>query len=327
MAKRRSTLKGTVYGGSTSTSSGGGTSTSFGGGTSTSSGGTTLSGGGTGGLTVSYGGGSASYLPLDYTVTTVVSTPINEPEFSFYIPNSEFYINTPAISVANVAKSRTNFNDGVFYFMNKNNTPVYYKDFVLGSVSTKVASTATLQPSKSIFNPSAVIRASFIKSSDKVVDITIDTNNITNDEVYTYIPYNVIYKGNPLGILSIRILNKIYNNPNISIFPFESIGFAASFVGLNTGSLSKLYYGRTIKSLDKNVGTIDFTFNFEYYVTNPLNSQLTPNVLAQPMVISINFVNTGYVPSVISLSTTPPPTGGGYTPPSYTPVAAAGSAV
>ena len=46
------------------------------------------------------------------------------------------------------------------------------------------------------------------------------------------------------------------------------------------------------------------------------------------MVISINFVNTGYVPSVISLSTTPPPTGGGYIPPSYLPpVAAAGSPV
>lgn len=323
MAKRRLTHKG---GGSVSAGSGGSTSTYSGGGVLSGGGTGGLTGGGIGGLTGGFG--STALPPTEYTVTTVVSTPINEPEFSFYIPNSEFYINTPAISVADVAKSRTNFNDGVFYFMNKNNTPVYYKDFVLGSATPKIASTTTLQSSKSIFNPSAVIRASFVKSSDKAVDITIDTDNITNDDVYTYIPYNVIYKGNPLGILSIRILNKIYNNPGISIFPFESIGFAASFVGLNTGSLSKLYYGRTIKSLDKNVGTIDFTFNFEYYVTNPLNSELTPNVLTQPMVISINFVNTGYVPSVISLSTTPPPTGGGYIPPSHLPpVAGAGSRV
>lgn len=315
MAKRRLTYKG---GGSVSgAGSGGSTST-------TSSGGTTLSGGGTGGLTGGYGGyggGSVtSYIPLSYTVTTVVSTPINEPEFSFYIPNSEFYINTPAISVANVAKSRTNFNDGVFYFMNKNNTPVYYKDFVLGSTSTqKSTSTTVTTASKSIFNPSANIRASFIKSSDKVVDISINTTNITNDDVYTYIPYNISYKGNNLGILSIRILNTFYNNPGITVFPFESVGFAASFIGLNIGNLSKLYYGKTIKSLDKNVGTIDFTFNFEYYITKPLNSTTTPDVYTQPMVISINFVNTGYVPSVISLSTTPPPTGGGYTPPAYTP--------
>ena len=318
MAKRRLTLSST--GGATSSSVGGSTST-------LSSGGVTSSGVGGGGSTSTLGGG---FIPLTYTVTTVVSTPINEPEFSFYIPNSEFYINTPAISVADVSKSRTNFKDGVFYFLNKNNTPVYYKDFVLGTVSTQNSGSATLTtPTKSIFNPSASIRASFIKSSDKVVTVSINTVNITNDDVYTYIPYNISYKGYDLGLLSIRILNTFYNNPGIAVFPFESVGFSASFIGNNTGNLSKLYYGKTIKSLDKNVGTIDFAFNFEYYITNPLNSVTTPDVYIQPMIISVNFVNTGYVASVINLSTPPPSTGGGYTPLVYSgpPSTTAGTAV
>lgn len=254
--------------------------------------------------------------PTDYTVTTAKSIATSEPAFSFYIPNSEFYINTPSISVSDVSKSRTNFNDGVFYFMNKNNTPIYYKDLVLGS--TTISGLGGLSNSS---NNSAFIRASFINSSDKLVTVEIDTVNITNDDMFTYIPYNVKYKGNGLGVLSLRILNTFYNNPGITVFPFESVKFAASFIGLNTGNLSKLYYGRTIKSPDKNVGTIDFTYNFEYYVSNPLKTDTTPDVYVLPMVISVNFVNTGYIPSIISLSTTPPSTGGGYTPSITPPVA------
>lgn len=270
------------------------------------------------------------YVPPTYTVTTVVSTTIYEPEFNFYIPNSEFYINTPAVSVADVSKSATNFNDGIFYFMNKNNVPIYYNtlDITSANVSADIVASNNQTRKKSVFKPTSKIRASFIESFNKVITVTKDTENITSDEVYTYVPFIVLYKGNRLGQIILRILNIYYNNPGITVFPFESIPFAAAYISENVGNLAKLYYGKTIKTPNKNVGTIDFTFNFQYYDSNPFIVGSNPTVKYQPIVISLNTVNTGYVASAISLSLAAPSTGG-YTPPagSYTPVAAAGSSV
>jgi hypothetical protein len=254
----------------------------------------------------------AVYTPTTYTVTTVVSTNVYEPEFNFYIPNSEFYINTPAVSVADVSKSATNFNDGVFYFMNKNNTPIYYNtiDITAPTITTDIVATNNQTRRNSVFNPVAKIRASFIDSANKVVSVNKDVENITTDEVYTYVPYTVLYRGNRLGQIVLRILSIYYNNSGIVVYPFESVPFAAAYVSENVGQLAKLYYGKTIKSLNKNVGTIDFIFNFQYYTENPLVPETNPSIKYQPIVISINTVNTGYVPSAISLSLTRPPTGG-----------------
>lgn len=274
MAKRRLTLKGGVYDPSTST--------------------------------------AAPFSPSTYTVTTVESTTVYEPEFNFYIPNSEFYINTPGVSVADVSKSATNFNDGVFYFLNKNNTPIYYKtiDITAPIVSLDIVASNNQTRTKSVFNPVAKIRASFIESANKVILVDKDDANISTDDVYTYIPYTVSYRGNRLGQIVLRILSIYYNNPGIMVLPFESVPFAAAYISENVGQLSKLYYGKTVKSLNKNVGTIDFTFNFQYYVENPLIPDTNPLVKYQPIVISLNTVNTGYLPSAISLSLTRPSTGG-----------------
>ena len=62
-------------------------------------------------------GGGIADAPLFYTVTSVLSTPINDPEFSFYIPNSEFYINTPGISISDNKKSVSNFCINVIFLL------------------------------------------------------------------------------------------------------------------------------------------------------------------------------------------------------------------
>lgn len=259
---------------------------------------------------------SSTYVPSTYTVTTVVSTTIYEPEFSFYIPNSEFYINTPAVSVSDITKSRTNFNDSIFYFLNKNNVPLYYKsiDITQPTITNDIVSSNAQIANRSVFNPVGKIRASFVKSSNKVIDVIKDETLITTDEAYTYIPFIVSYKGNRLGQIILRVLNIYYNNPGIMVYPFESIPFAASYVSDNVGDLDKLYFGKTVKSLNKNLGTIDFTFYFQYYDVNPFDTTKTATLKYQPVVISLNTVNTGYVPSTINLASSPPPTGG-YTPP------------
>lgn len=257
---------------------------------------------------------TSSYTPSTFTVTTVTSTDVYEPEFSFYIPNSEFYINTPGVSVSDVTKSVTNFNDGIFYLLNKNNFPIYYNSLDTLTPVVSVVTTNNETRKTNSFNPVGKIRASFIESNNKIITVTKDIPNITTDEIYTYVPYTILYKGNRLGQLVLRILSVYYNNPGIAVFPFESVPFAAAYISENVGDLAKLYYGKTIKSPNKNVGTIDFKFNFQYFDTNPLIPETNPTVKYQEVVISLNTVNTGYVPTAISLSQSAPSTGG-YTPP------------
>lgn len=257
-------------------------------------------------------------IPLYYTITTTIQTEVIEPQLDFYIPNNEFYLNIPAVSIASVDKSRTNFNDGSFFVMNKSSKIVYYKNIT--------------------FNH-GLIRASYVKSNNKVLNLTkVNTNS---DATYTYEVYRVGYnissapvlttsiinktvsrsaatKQMIIGYLTLRYLNEYYNNDGKMISPFESIPFAASYSATNVGKLASQYYGKTLVAPNKNVGTLDFSFFVETYDSNPNNDNITPNILKTELVISVNVVNTGYVPSVYNLTLTPPPTGGGgYVPPFY----------
>lgn len=229
--------------------------------------------------------------PITYKITTTVATPINAPQLDFYIPNSEFFINTPGFSAANVAQSATNFNDGMFYLLNKNSTTLYYKDFVLIN---------------------GQIRSGYLTAINKIVTITQELTS--TDETYTYIVYSVKYRGKLLGYLTIRILSHFYDQPGRAIAPFENVRFAASFSAQNVGNLGQVYYGKTGTAPDRNVGTIDVNFFIECWDSNPNDTAKIPNLLKQQVTVSVNIVNTGYVPTVINASRVPPATGGGVLP-------------
>lgn len=280
-------------------------------------------------LLFSHGGGGYSAdppiiaVPLTYTLTTTVQTLVVEPEFDFYIPNNEFYLNIPAVSITAVDKSRTNYNDGIFAVMNRRNQPIYYKNITFNN---------------------GVIRGSYIKSDNKNLVVTkINTNT---DNHYTYEVYSVGYiqiaapivstnssrsvssvnrasKQIIIGYLTLRYPNNYYNNDGKMIAPFESVPFSATYAVTNVGQLSNQFYGKTITAPNKNVGTLEFNFLVEVYDNNPLNTNITPNVLTTPLVISVNVVNTGYIPTVYNLTLLPPTAGGGgfvlppLTPPVY----------
>lgn len=229
--------------------------------------------------------------PITYKITTTVATPINSPQLDFYIPNSEFFINTPGFSAANVAQSATNFNDGMFYLLNKNSITLYYKDIVLIN---------------------GQIRSGYITAINKIV--AINQELISNDETYTYVVYSVKYRGKLLGYLTIRILSHFYEQPGRAIAPFENVRFSASFSAQNVGNLGQVYYGKTGTAPDRNVGTIDVNFFIECWDSNPNDTSKIPNLLKQRVTVSVNIVNTGYIPTVINASRVAPPTGGGVLP-------------
>jgi len=272
---------------------------------------------------ISFGGGGgvlppSSTLPPTYTMTTTIQTEVIEPQLDFYIPNGEFYMNIPAVSIASVDKSRTNFKEGVFHVMNKSSKIVYYNNIKFNN---------------------AFIRSSYIKSDSKELGVTkIETNS---DSSYTYDVYMVTYnipttpvltssivertvtrgtatKSLVIGYLTIRYLNEYYNNTGKLISPFESIPFAASYSVTNVGKLVNQYYGKTLVAPNKNVGTLDFNFSVETYDSNPNNDNIIPNLLKTDLVISVNVVNTGYVPSVYNQLLTPPSMGGSTFVPPYT---------
>jgi hypothetical protein len=165
--------------------------------------------------------------------------------------------------------------------------------------------------------------------------------NTNSDATYTYEVYRVGYnisaapvlttsiinkavtrssatKQMIIGYLTLRYLNEYYNNDGKMIAPFESIPFAASYSVTNVGKLGGQYYGKTLVAPNKNVGTLDFSFLVETYDSNPKNDNIIANILKTELAISVNVVNTGYVPSVYNLTLTPPSTGGGgYVPPYY----------
>lgn len=229
--------------------------------------------------------------PITYKITTTVATPINSPQLDFYIPNSEFYINTPGVSAANMAKSATNFKDGMFYLLNKNSIPLYYKDFVLIN---------------------AQIRSGYLTAVNKIVAVALELTS--EDETYTYLVYSLKYRGKLLGYLTIRILSDFYNQPGRSIAPFEIVRFAGSFSAQNVGNLSQIYYGKTITAPDRSIGVIDINFFIECWDSNPNDTSKIPNLLKQQVTVTVNVVNTGYVPTVVNASRVPPPTGGGILP-------------
>ena len=232
-------------------------------------------------------GGGIADAPLFYTVTSVLSTPINDPEFSFYIPNSEFYINTPGISISDNKKSVSNFNDGLFYFLNKTNSPIYYNNFLL--------------------NNNGKIRASFLNNHEKVINVISSSINVENE--YTYTTYVLSYKNKIIGKLITRILNVWYNKERVMLAPFESIDFSIVFVSENVSDLNNLYFGKTNITPDRRIGVIDFSFNFYYYNKNPINE--VSDLISETMVVSINLVNTGYISGVINGDK---PDTGGYNP-------------
>jgi hypothetical protein len=251
--------------------------------------------------------------PSSYTITTLVQTPISEPVFDFYIPNSEFYLNTPGVSVASVAKSATNIEDGTFNIMNKTNQIIYYKSLVFNNATVR--------------NPNYV---SYYKN------LTVTKTNTTYDDNYAYEIYSVSKNEQRtsintqsisslvaptsilIGYLQVRYPIEYYSGSVLKINPFECVPISVNYQVFGVGDLTTQIYGQTTNAPNRKVATFDFNFSVQTYDSDPNSTTSTPNISSQDLVLSINLVNTGYIPPVYNYTFTPPSTGTGYLPaPSY----------
>lgn len=188
------------------------------------------------------------------------------PTFSFRIPKVDFYINTPAISIsANTDKFKTYEDDGIFYILNSNTKTIYFNNLV--------------------FYKARVREAAARSEYDK---ITANLINEYDDEFKNkhYQEYNILVNGYVTGLLTI-ITEKGLLGSNMELTPLTKVKIAAKYEAKNLGVLNKHYYGHSVSTPNKKVGTVDFTFTMSCYTDKNLTNMITDEV-----VISTILVNT-----------------------------------
>jgi hypothetical protein len=187
--------------------------------------------------------------------------------FDFLIKKSDFYINTPGFSVTEVDKSFSKYNDGFFYILNKNNKPIYFNGLFVKNIQFR---------KENIFNNS---------------DLRITSDNTVVSGNFTYENFLITFKNNTIGRLTISRLNNLINGNNIMLNPFQSLEFSATYLVLNLNQLDIHYYGKSNTNLNRKKGTIDITFDIKCFTDKEFTNQLNDTIT-----LTINLVNTGYVP-------------------------------
>ena len=196
------------------------------------------------------------------TFTTLKKITKTMPVFNFIIPQTEFYINTPGISISS-GDGLTYEADGKFFILNTNAKTIYFND---------------------ISFVKAQVRDPLLRSRLDLIKVT--ENRRYQTETKQYIEYNVKNNGQYIGFLTIVTdLNNIGSNK--PIIPLTKLGFSAFYQVQNIGALSYQYYGKSTNDPNKNVGIIDFTFNLKCYSDSNFLNEINENV-----VISTILVNT-----------------------------------
>lgn len=188
-----------------------------------------------------------------------------QPVFDFMIQNlnDEFYINTHGVSVDEVSKSYTNYNNGLFYVLNKNNKAIYFNGLYVSNIRMR----------NERGYPSNAMR--------------ISLRETTTSGNYMYEKYIVSFRFREIGELIIGRLINFENNNNVYLNPFQSIEFSATYEVLNVGNLANQYYGKSRVNQTKRSGTIDITFSIKCFADKELTKQINDTIT-----ISVNTINT-----------------------------------
>jgi hypothetical protein len=209
-------------------------------------------------------------------VYTQLYSRINEkqPIFDFMIKKADFYINTHGVSVTELGKSYTSYNDGLFYILNKNNKPIYFNGLYFNSIRMR----------RENGYPSA-----------NLTSVLSETRVVGN---YTYEDYILSFRRQTIGKLTIGRLNEYVNESNVILNPFQSLEMSASYTVLNLNRLDIHYFGKSNLNPNKTKGTIDISFNIKCFA----NREYT-QAINDTLVLTINTINTGYVPQSLAPST------------------------
>lgn len=234
-----------------------------------------------------------SYAPPDTSFSSLISTiPIGElspavyytkklakqPVFDFMVQDSEFYINTHGVSVTELGKSYTALSNGLFYILNKSS-----RSFVFNSLNVTSVR----------FRNESAIPATTLK---------ISFNRTTYDTSLTqrYDRYNILFRSKIIGELLISRKTKYDNDLNFTLNPFQSIEFGATYSVKNVNMLDTQYYGSSNINPNRRKGTIDIGLTIKSFTDLAMT-----NAVFESVTLTVNLVNTGYVPAIIA-----PPSGG-----------------
>lgn len=239
----------------------------------------------------SYSSSYSSYLPPDTTPTFSVppsSIPIAEiatglvyytkklakqPVFDFMIQDSDFYINTHGVSVTELGKSTTSLSNGMFYILNRTSKSFVFNSLDLTSIRFRNESAI----------PASTLKTNFFKT----------TYNTTLTERYD--TYNVLFRSKIIGELTIFRKTKYDNGLNFILNPFQSIEFGATYSVKNLNLLDIQYYGLSNINPNRRVGTIDIGLTIKSFTDLAMT-----NAVYEPITLTVNLVNTGYVATAIS---------------------------
>jgi hypothetical protein len=186
------------------------------------------------------------------------------PMFSFVIPKTGFYINTPALSVSvTTDKFKSIEKDGGFNILNTNTQPIYFNDITFVRART---------------------RDSELRSRSNFIKVLLTKTYETETKFYQ--EYTVRINNLITGVLTI-VTDLGVIGSNKSIIPLTKLPFSAFYEVKNLGVLNRHYYGKTTSNPLKRVGIVDFTFNLKAYADKELTK-----IINEDLVISTILVNT-----------------------------------
>lgn len=230
---------------------------------------------------------AAATPPTFATVTSTIpltelSTPFyytkklaKQPVFDFMIQRDDFYINTHGVSVTELAKSYTPLSSGLFHILNKTNQPFVFNSINVSSIKFRNESAI----------PASTLKISFLET----------TYNTTLTQRYD--AYNVLFRSKIIGKLTLSRKTKYDNNSNFVLNPFSSIEFGATYLVLNLNQLDVQYYGSSNINPDSKKGTIDIVLTIKTFTDLAMT-----NAVYESVMLTVNLVNTGYVPATIATS-------------------------
>jgi hypothetical protein len=229
-----------------------------------------------------------SYAPPDTSFSSVISsipiaelsTPVyytkrlaKQPVFDFMIQDTDFYINTHGVSVTELGKSYTTLSNGLFYILNKSSQSFVFNSLNVTSVRFRNESAI----------PASTLKISFNKT----------TYNTTLTERYD--TYDLLFRSKIIGELRISRKTKYDNDLNFTLNPFQSIEFGASYSVKNVNMLDTQYYGLSNINPNRRKGTIDIGLTIKSFTDLAMT-----NAVYESVTLTVNLVNTGYVPAIIA---------------------------
>jgi hypothetical protein len=194
----------------------------------------------------------------------------NDIKFNFTLDPKTININTYGISVYNVDKSSTKKINGKFNILNRSKEFVYYNSITYKSINLR--------------------NNNYYSKKDISVNI-LPSNMDKDDDSFNY-NYEIIFKNNKIGDLTIVVPHKYKNGNNTKMYPFEYLNMFAIYSVYHpeniplSNYLSSQYYGQSNIKPNIKKGYIDINFEIKIYT----NALLT-NFITDIITITLPLIN------------------------------------